>query len=196
MMQKKTYVIGAILLLTIFLSIIVSFTVSNRDNNAGSMMHHLSSSQGKNLSGSDAMFLQMMIPHHEQAVLISELALDKSKNAKLLSLAAAIKSAQKEEILQMKKWLADDGLGEDPGHSMDSMGGMLTQEQISKLKSSTDKEFDRLFLTGMIAHHEGALQMVSMISESKDLNLKLFGESILKSQSEEISTMQDLLAKL
>lgn len=195
-MQKKTYVIGAILLLTIFLSIIVSFTVSNRDNNAGSMMHHLSSSQGKNLSGSDAMFLQMMIPHHEQAVLISELALDKSKNAKLLSLAAAIKSAQKEEILQMKKWLADDGLGEDPGHSMDSMGGMLTQEQISKLKSSTDKEFDRLFLTGMIAHHEGALQMVSMISESKDLNLKLFGESILKSQSEEISTMQDLLAKL
>ncbi len=159
-------------------------------------MHHLSSSQGKNLSGSDAMFLQMMIPHHEQAVLISELALDKSKNAKLLSLAAAIKSAQKEEILQMKKWLADDGLGEDPGHSMDSMGGMLTQEQISKLKSSTDKEFDRLFLTGMIAHHEGALQMVSMISESKDLNLKLFGESILKSQSEEISTMQDLLAKL
>jgi uncharacterized protein (DUF305 family) len=196
MMQKKTYVIGAILLLTIFLSIIVSFTFSNRDNNAGSMMHHLSSSQGKNLSGSDAMFLQMMIPHHEQAVLISELALDKSKNAKLLSLAAAIKSAQKEEILQMKKWLADDGLGEDPGHSMDSMGGMLTQEQISKLKSSTDKEFDRLFLTGMIAHHEGALQMVSMISESKDLNLKLFGESILKSQSEEISTMQDLLAKL
>ncbi len=195
-MQKKTYVIGAILLLTIFLSIIVSFTFSNRDNNAGSMMHHLSSSQGKNLSGSDAMFLQMMIPHHEQAVLISELALDKSKNAKLLSLAAAIKSAQKEEILQMKKWLADDGLGEDPGHSMDSMGGMLTQEQISKLKSSTDKEFDRLFLTGMIAHHEGALQMVSMISESKDLNLKLFGESILKSQSEEISTMQDLLAKL
>jgi uncharacterized protein (DUF305 family) len=196
MMQKKTYVIGAILLLTIFLSIIVSFTFSNRDNNAGSMMHHLSSSQGKNLSGSDAMFLQMMIPHHEQAVLISELALDKSKNAKLLSLAAAIKSAQKEEILQMEKWLADDGLGEDPGHSMDSMGGMLTQEQISKLKSSTDKEFDRLFLTGMIAHHEGALQMVSMISESKDLNLKLFGESILKSQSEEISTMQDLLAKL
>lgn len=195
-MQKKTYVIGAILLLTIFLSIIVSFTFSNRDNNAGSMMHHLSSSQGKNLSGSDAMFLQMMIPHHEQAVLISELALDKSKNAKLLSLAAAIKSAQKEEILQMEKWLADDGLGEDPGHSMDSMGGMLTQEQISKLKSSTDKEFDRLFLTGMIAHHEGALQMVSMISESKDLNLKLFGESILKSQSEEISTMQDLLAKL
>ncbi len=195
-MQKKTYVIGAILLLTIFLSIIVSFTFSNRDNNAGSMMHHLSSSQGKNLSGSDAMFLQMMIPHHKQAVLISELALDKSKNAKLLSLAAAIKSAQKEEILQMKKWLADDGLGEDPGHSMDSMGGMLTQEQISKLKSSTDKEFDRLFLTGMIAHHEGALQMVSMISESKDLNLKLFGESILKSQSEEISTMQDLLAKL
>lgn len=159
-------------------------------------MHHLSSSQGKNLSGSDAMFLQMMIPHHEQAVLISELALDKSKNAKLLSLAAAIKSAQKEEILQMEKWLADDGLGEDPGHSMDSMGGMLTQEQISKLKSSTYKEFDRLFLTGMIAHHEGALQMVSMISESKDLNLKLFGESILKSQSEEISTMQDLLAKL
>lgn len=195
-MQKKTYVIGAILLLTIFLSIIVSFNFSNRDNNAGSMMHHSSSSQGKNLSGSDAMFLQMMIPHHEQAVLISELAIDKSKNEKLLSLATAIKSAQKEEILQMKKWLADDGLGEDPGHSMDGMGGMLTQEQISELTSSTSKEFDRLFLSGMIAHHEGALQMVSMISKSKVPTLKNFGESILKSQSKEILTMQDLLAKL
>lgn len=195
-MQKKNFVIAAVLLLTLSLSIILSYSFSSRDNNSGSIMHHSSSTSGKNLSGSDAMFLQMMIPHHEQAILISEFALKKSKNPKLLALANTIISTQSGEISQMKKWLSDDGLGEDPGHSMDGMSGMLTQHQITELESSTGREFDRLFLSGMIAHHEGALEMVSMISTSKVLALKTFGETISNSQAEEILAMRELLTDL
>jgi uncharacterized protein (DUF305 family) len=157
-------------------------------------MHH--SSSGGDITGSDAMFLQMMIPHHEQAIVMSDLALKISKTPQILDLAKQIKTAQNPEIMQMKNWLADSGFSEDPGHSMDGMGGMLSGEDLEILAKSSGKTFEKLFLSGMIEHHQGAIQMVNMISNSANSEIKKFGESIVKTQSAEIEMMNELLKKL
>ena len=119
----------------------------NDSNQMGSMNHGGSHSTmaGENLSQDDAMFLQMMIPHHGQAVIISEYALTNSKNERILKIAKQIKADQASEIMQMKKWLSDDGLGEDAGHSMSAMDGMLSSDQLATLKNSKATAFDKLF---------------------------------------------------
>jgi uncharacterized protein (DUF305 family) len=166
---------------------------NHRTNKMGGMHH---SSSGGDITGSDAMFLQMMIPHHEQAIVMSDLALKISKTPQILDLAKQIKTAQNPEIIQMKNWLADSGFSEDPGHSMDGMGGMLSGEDLEILAKSSGKTFEKLFLSGMIEHHQGAIQMVNMISNSANSEIKKFGESIVKTQSAEIEMMNELLKKL
>jgi uncharacterized protein (DUF305 family) len=96
----------------------------------------------------------------------------------------------------MKKWLADDGLGEDPGHSMEGMGGMLSEEDLNELSKSSGKAFDQKFITGMIEHHIGAVNMVKMIEGSKVAELRAFADEIVKTQSAEIELMRQLLAKI
>jgi uncharacterized protein (DUF305 family) len=152
-----------------------------------------STMKGENLSADDAMFLQMMIPHHAQAVIISEYALTNSKNEQILKIAKQIKADQAGEIMQMKKWLSDDGLGEDAGHSMTAMAGMLSSDQLATLKNSKATAFDKLFLNNMIEHHKGALQMVSMIENSKVADLRDFAASIAAAQQAEIDQMQKIL---
>ena len=197
--DRKT---GALLgLIVLLAAAVVSLSVNRNENNvmnnsSGHMGHGSSSSSNANYTGADIMFLQMMIPHHQQAIDISNLALKSSQDPELIELAKIIARDQAAEIKQMKAWLTDAGASEDMGHSMDGMSGMLTQDQISELESSTGREFDRLFLSGMIAHHEGALEMVSMISTSKVLALKTFGETISNSQAEEILAMRELLTDL
>jgi uncharacterized protein (DUF305 family) len=197
--DKKTgillSVIGALAFSIAALSI--SLLSNKTDHDHSSMMDGMNhSSAGKILSSSDAMFLQMMIPHHEQAIVMSDLAMRISKNEELLILAAQIKAAQGPEIVQMKKWLADDGLGEDPGHSMDSMGGMLSEQELSELSKSSGKNFDKKFISGMIEHHIGAVDMVKMIQNSKVAELRVFADAIVKTQSAEIELMRKLLAKI
>ncbi len=149
--------------------------------------------EGKNLSADDAMFLQMMIPHHAQAVVIAEYALTNSKNEQVLKIAKQIKSDQAVEITQMKKWLTDDGLSTAVGHSMAGMAGMLSDSQLNTLKSGKGFAFDNLFLNNMIEHHQGALQMVGMIENSKVAALRDFATAISTAQQAEIDQMQKLL---
>ena len=167
----------------------------NETKQMNSMSHGGSHSTmaGENLSADDAMFLQMMIPHHQQAVIISEYALTNSKNEQILKLAQQIKSDQSNEITQMKQWLTNDGLGTDPGHSMAGMAGMLSDSQLNTLKTVKGVGFDRLFLENMIEHHLGALQMVSMIENSKVAALRDFAVSITTAQQAEIDKMQEIL---
>lgn len=149
---------------------------------------------GKTLSADDAMFLQMMIPHHTQAVVMAEYALKNSKNEQILKIAQQIKADQDAEITQMSKWLTDDGQSTKAGHSMAGMSGMLTDAQLNTLKSSTGSSFDKLFLNKMIEHHEGALQMVAMITNSKVAALRDFAAVITKAQQAEIDQMQKMLS--
>ena len=198
--DKKTGILLSIiaaLLISVVLIASGGMRDSDSDNDDMGMMGghgHNSSSQ---MVGSDAMFLQMMIPHHEQAVVMSDLALSISKDAEVLKLAKQIKDAQAPEIIKMQGWLSDAGLSEDPGHSMgDGMGGMLSDSELSALKGSTGKAFDKLFLAGMIAHHEGAIHMVMMIENSPNSEIKNLGQAIVKSQSTEINLMKELLNRI
>ena len=154
---------------------------------------HSDSSDSK-FTGADTMFLQMMIPHHQQAIDISELALQKSKNAELLDLATVIIRDQKSEITQMKAWLDEAGASEDMGHSMQGMGGMLNDEDLAALEKATGRDFDTLWLKGMIAHHDGAIHMSEMIKDASNLEIKAFGEKIVQDQSTQITQMKKMLA--
>ena len=156
-----------------------------------SMMGNSESTSG--FSSNDIMFAQMMIPHHQQAVDMSTLAETRSTNPEILALALQIKDAQAPEIKQMTAWLESAGAGMDMGHDM-GMGGMLTDEQMTALSNASGAEFDKLYLQGMIAHHEGAIQMAQMIVGSNNAEAKELAAAIISSQTAEIEKMKTLLA--
>lgn len=149
------------------------------------------------VSDPEAMFFQMMIPHHQQAIDMSNFALTNSQNADVVALANKIITAQTGEITQMKQWLTDAGESlESPEHMGHGMGGMLSDSDMAELAKATGTQFDRLWLQGMIAHHEGALHMVHMIDNSPNAETDKFGENVTKAQSAEITQMKAMLAKL
>lgn len=159
----------------------------------GGMMH---SNNSSSLNSADIMFLQMMIPHHQQAVDISKLAISKSKNSELVALANGILTAQSAEIVQMKSWLAAAGAGLDMGHEMHGMSGMLSDSELTDLSNASGSTFDRLWLNGMIAHHDGAITMTEMLEGTQNSEIKAFGENVIKVQSAEIAQMKVLLSKV
>ncbi len=147
------------------------------------------------MSDGDIMFAQMMIPHHEQAIEMSTLAETRTENADVLALAQQIKSAQMPEISQMTTWLADAGAPLSMGHDMGD-DGMLSADEMTTLTNATGIEFDRLFLAGMIAHHQGALEMAKTVQNSKNAEVKVLSDNISSSQTAEIEEMKKLLANL
>jgi uncharacterized protein (DUF305 family) len=195
--DKKT---GALLAIIVLLSAtVVSFAINREDiqmNNNGMAGHMGHSSSSANYTGADVMFLQMMIPHHQQAIDISNLALKTSKDAELLALAKTIASDQAAEITQMKSWLKDAGATTDMGHSMDSMGGMLNDAELSALNAETGTKFDILWLKGMTGHHDGAIHMTTMIRDASNAEIKAFGEKVIKDQSAQIEQMKEMLSRI
>jgi uncharacterized protein (DUF305 family) len=193
--DKKT---GALLAIIALLTVaLVGVTVKDRDNSSmrGSGHNH-SSHSSANYTGADIMFLQMMIPHHQQAIDISNLALKTSSNEELLALAKIIARDQAAEIMQMKAWLKDAGATEDMGHEAHGMGGMLDDKELSALSAATGKEFDTLWLTGMTEHHDGAIHMVQMIEDASNMDIKAFGAKVITDQSEQIAQMKRMLEAL
>ncbi len=144
-------------------------------------------------SMSDLMFAQMMIPHHEQAVDMAELALDRSDDADIRQLSEQIRDAQQPEIEQMSSWLNAAGMTQ-MAHDM-GMHGMVDDDDMAELSAATGAEFDRLFLEAMIVHHEGAIEMTRMIIDSNNSEVRALAESIISSQSAEIELMRTLLSR-
>lgn len=144
-------------------------------------------------SDSDVMFAQMMIPHHEQAVLLANLAESNTQYSIILDLAARIGDAQEPEITTMKSWLAEAGATEDMGHSM-SMPGMISDDDMRALEMARNDEFDVLFLTHMIAHHEGAVAMANdVLATTTNPDVIAFAKDVIAAQTLEIEEMQALL---
>lgn len=169
---------------------------SNSMNSSMGHGNHSSSSKNSAYTGADVMFLQMMIPHHQQAIDISNLAMKSSANKELIDLAKIIARDQAAEIIQMKAWLKDAGATEDMGHSMDGMGGMLSDEELTALNAATGSTFDRLWLEGMTEHHDGAIHMVQMIEDAENAEVKAFGMKVIADQSAQIAQMKKMLASL
>jgi len=161
------------------------------------------SSNTAKFSNADRMFAEMMIPHHEQAIEMSELALINSESPEIVALARKIKAAQAPEIEEMKLWIDSEeseghmGHGsESEDHSGHGMMGMLDEGQMSELERATGEEFDRLFLKGMIVHHEGAIDMAEMVVDSANAEAAALGRAIIDSQKAEIGEMKTLLAAI
>ena len=151
----------------------------------------------------DVHFLQQMIPHHEQAILLSTLAPDRTNSESILDLAKRIESSQHDEILFMKEWLGSRG--EESHHIKMSnhhmkMMGMATKTQIEELSALNGFSFDDLFLRLMIAHHRGAIQMVEHLKNQPgsafDQVLNDFVSDLDNDQSVEIERMNLLLTNL
>jgi uncharacterized protein (DUF305 family) len=154
----------------------------------------------------DVKFMQGMIMHHSQAVEMVGLMQGRTTNPQLLEFGKRISISQSDEIKYMQRWLTnrnkpiaeDDGMA---GMNMDMpmMPGMLTAKQMEALRSAKGDEFDRLFLTGMIQHHTGALTMVKDLfatpSAAQDMQLFDFTADVDVTQEGEIAAMQGMLAK-
>jgi uncharacterized protein (DUF305 family) len=147
----------------------------------------------------DVMFAQMMIPHHEQAIEMADIALDPLSGASdaVKSLATRIKAAQDPEISKMKAFLTSWKERLTPDSSMDHsdmMSGMLSAEDITKLSSLRGAEFDREWMTGMIEHHEGAIEMAKdVLKDGKDSAVKALANLVATAQDSEILEMKELL---
>jgi uncharacterized protein (DUF305 family) len=154
--------------------------------------------------------MQGMIMHHAQAVEMTALIASHTENKDLRSLGARISSSQTDEIKFMQRWLAARGEpitmtkpampGMDMAHEpMALMPGMLTPEQMEALRKAKGAEFDRLFLTGMMQHHGGALTMVKDLFDTagagQDADLFNFATDADNTQRAEIKIMQTMLEK-
>jgi len=158
-------------------------------------------------SPADVQFMQGMIMHHAQAVEMTALIESHTPNKDLRLLGARISHSQSEEIKFMKRWLEARGeptslaMPEMPGMDMSKqpmlMPGMLTPKQMEDLKKADGAEFDQLFLTGMIQHHNGALIMVKDLFDTagagQDAVLFNFTTDIDSGQRAEIRIMQNML---
>ena len=148
----------------------------------------------------DVQFATMMIPHHTQAVAMSDMLLSKQGvDAKVTALASRIKAEQAPEIIQMSGWLA--GWGQDPSPSstggMGGMGagdGLMSQADMDALGQASGDDAARLYLTGMIKHHQGAVTMAQTeLAQGQNPDAKKLAQSIVMTQKAEITEMNGLL---
>ncbi len=157
-------------------------------------------------SPDDVRFMQDMIPHHNQAVQMAALVPERTNMPALVEIAQRIDASQADEIKFMQDWLQERGedvpnpTDHHAMHMTHEMAGMATPEQMAELAASRDTAFDRLFLTLMIAHHEGALTMVEDLLEQPgsayDPVLLDFTTDIVEDQTSEIEQMNELLVGL
>jgi uncharacterized protein (DUF305 family) len=158
-------------------------------------------------NASDVDFATQMIGHHRQAVDMADLAATRAKSSDVKTLAAKIKGAQGPEISTMSEWLSswgedvpmemgDDMEGMPMSSGMNDMPGMMSSEDMSGLKKASGAEFDTMFLTMMVTHHQGAIAMAQN-EKSKGAYgpAKSLADSVITDQTAEITQMNTLLGK-
>jgi len=163
-------------------------------------------------TAADAEFMNGMISHHAQALLMAGWAASHGASPPIRTLTDRIINAQKDEIVAMQKWLRDRHLPvpEPNPHGMTMnmggmqhemlMPGMLTEDQLKQLDAARSKEFDRLFLTFMIQHHQGAVTMVNNLfntnGAAQDISVYKLASDVSADQTTEIERMQKMLASM
>jgi uncharacterized protein (DUF305 family) len=157
-------------------------------------------------TSADVHFMQGMILHHHQALLMSRLASDRTNNENVLDLAGRIDVSQDDEIMLMQDWLKErsemvpDPADHHSSHMSHDMVGMATAEQMTNLVNSKSIDFDELFLSLMITHHDGAIKMVKELRDQPgsayDPLLNEFVSDVANDQAVEIERMNELLVGL
>ena len=160
------------------------------------------SSGSADFNDADVVFAQSMIPHHEQAIEMAEIALDPAVNAgaEVTDLAERIQSAQDPEIKTMKAWLTEwkkpTQMDTGEGHDMSSMEGMMSADEMEKLEAARGAEFDLMWAEMMIEHHEGAISMAEEVqTDGKNADVKELAAEIIEAQSSEIEELQQLVGQ-
>jgi uncharacterized protein (DUF305 family) len=156
-------------------------------------------SESSAVDADDEEFVQGMIPHHQQAVEMSTLALDGRAGVAVQDLARRIKSAQDPEIVAMRGILARWGVDEDE-HAMHrsasdaAMMGMLTDDELSELASLSGDAFDKRWIEAMVMHHEGAIAMAkAVLAGGDDQEVRALASSIASAQEAEVAELKALL---
>lgn len=150
----------------------------------------------------DVEFMQGMIAHHAQAIVMSRLAETNGANPQVLKLSRKIDQSQIPEIIIMQDWLRryDQFAPDTSSWRGMRMDGMLSDEEMTALAAARGVEFDRLYLVGMIKHHAGAIKMVDELFKSpgagQEVDANIFANDVVTSQSAEIGIMRRLLAQL
>jgi uncharacterized protein (DUF305 family) len=156
--------------------------------------------KGAPYTEADVHFMQGMIAHHGQAIHMSRLAAERGANARLVRFATKIDQSQESEISLMQDWLRENGQTAPKADSWRtiSMPGMLTVEELAQLEKARGVEFEKLFLTLMIRHHEGALKMVADLvatpRAAQDISVAMFANDVEIVQTAEIGIMLQMLA--
>ena len=150
-------------------------------------------------NSADVMFTAMMIPHHEQAVEMADMVLEKDGiDERVVTLAQEIKAAQGPEIELMTSWLEGWGVGMTDG--MDGMGhgdGMMSDSDMADLEAADGDDASRLFLEQMIVHHEGAIDMAELeIDSGQNEDVLALAQEVMDAQTVEISLMRSIISSL
>ncbi|MHC9294092.1 DUF305 domain-containing protein [Mycobacterium sp. LTG2003] len=214
-MWKRTTLVGAGALVAVAVAAGCSSTTETQPTAAGPSASVTASSsvsaQPQAHNDADVMFAQHMIPHHQQAVEMSDMLLAKQGvDPRVSELATQIKAAQGPEIEQMQGWLDEWGNPPRPpmpgGHGnmdhgnmpgMEGMQGMMSEADMAALQNAQGVEAVKLFLTQMIAHHEGAITMAQdEIDDGQFPDAVEMARTIVTTQQQEIDTMRGLLGSL
>lgn len=147
----------------------------------------------------DVMFAQLMIPHHQQAVELAGLVPDRSTNPQVAQLAAKIAGQQQPEINALKamlaQWEVDASATPHQGAHGMTMAGMVDEATMIRLEALKGADFDRLWLTAMIGHHEGAIEMANVeITDGSNVDMVGLARAIASAQQGEIDQMKQMLA--
>jgi uncharacterized protein (DUF305 family) len=210
-MWKRAILIGAGAAAALVISAGCSGSESGPEQSGGGSSSATAESSSQDHNDADVMFAQHMIPHHQQAIEMSDVVLAKKGiDPRVTDLATEIKAAQGPEIKQMQDWLGQWGNPPMPpmateeghgGHDMEGMSGdgmgMMSDEEMTALKNANGVEAGRFFLTGMITHHEGAIAMAQTeIEDGKFATAVELARAIVKTQQQEIDTMKGILETL
>ena len=161
-----------------------------------------SSSSAADFNDADVTFVQSMIPHHTQAVTMAKMAASHASSPAVKELATKIEAAQGPEIDTMTGWLkawgkeATGGSGGMDGmdHGSGSMPGMMDDDQMKSLDSADGASFDQMFLTMMMAHHQGAIEMAKTEQTAgKNADAIALAKKIEVDQTAELAQMKDIL---
>ncbi|TDC01651.1 DUF305 domain-containing protein [Nonomuraea longispora] len=149
-------------------------------------------------NAADVTYVQDMIVHHRQALDMALLAPNRAQSAKVKGLADRIKAAQAPEIQYMTTWLREQEQKVPDHHAAhDGMPGMATPEQLEALRAATGKDFDRMFLQLMIAHHQGAITMSEkVLTSGSHIKIEELAGDVSVTQMAEIGRMREMRASL
>ena len=157
----------------------------------------ISAAPAANFNDADVMFLQMMYPHHAQAVDMAKLVPTRSQNQQVKDLATAIEKAQAPEMQQMTTLLAGFGKPAPSATMSHSMPGLMTPQQMTELTGLSGAAFDKMWLQMMVEHHQGAITMADdELKNGTNADAKAMAQAIVTAQQAEITTMNGMLAKM